>query len=306
MGSGRFSPDDWDKYATAQSYATKPAAQIFSTRGLDPALNPKGVTRESRDSVDNPNSTPLIITLDVSGSMHSVLEVMARKGLPLVMTEVLARKPIYDPHLMAMAVDDVHAGNAVPLQVTQFEADMRIAEQLEKIYLEGGGGGNGFESYALAWLFAARHIVTDSWEKRQKKGYLFTVGDEGPTGAAFTPDHIERVLGYRPEADVQITDLLTEVTRKWEVFHLIVGDSGYANAPGSRVHTDWLNLLGERAIFLSDHTKLAEVVVSTLQIIEGEDHSKVSSSWDGTTSLVVAEATRGLTKREAGGALVNV
>jgi len=301
MGSGRFSPTDWEKYSTSRSYATKSAPEIFA-RHLDPALDPKGVNRESRDSADNPNSTPLIVCLDVSGSMHSVLEVMAKKGLPLVMTEVLDRKPIHDPHLMAMAIDDAEMGDPVPLQVTQFEADMRIAEQLEKIYLEEGGGGNMFESYIFSWYFAARHIVTDSWDKRQKKGYLFTIGDERPTPSLRKQD-IKRVCGDVVEADITAEELLTEVSRRWEVFHLMVSEgSNYRE----NCKTEWTKLLGQRAIPLSDHTKLAEVIVSTLQIIEGEDHKKVADSWDGTTSMVVAEATRGLTKRDAGGAMVSL
>jgi hypothetical protein len=304
MGSGRFSPDDWDKYATSRSYATKPAAEIFATR-LEPSLDPKGVTREARDSDDNPNSTPLIVCLDVSGSMHSVLEVMARKGLPLVMTEVYNRKPIHDPAMCAMAIDDAEVGNEVPLQVTQFESDLRIAEQLEKIYLEGGGGGNSYESYIFSWYFAARHVVSDAWEKRQKKGYLFTIGDERPTPYLRAED-ILRVCGDVVQDKIMVQDLLTEVTRQWEVFHLMVRDTANGQSDEATITKQWTDLLGQRAISLSDHTKVAEVIVSTLQIVEGEDHSKVADSWDGTTSLVVAEATRGLTKRDAGGALVNV
>ncbi|HAO33838.1 MAG TPA: hypothetical protein DCQ84_12920, partial [Candidatus Competibacteraceae bacterium] len=57
---------------------------------------------------------------------------------------------------------------------------IRIARQLRRLWLEKGGGGNACESYTLPWYFAATHTAIDCFEKRGKKGYLFTVGDEEP------------------------------------------------------------------------------------------------------------------------------
>lgn len=64
-----------------------------------------------------------------------------------------------------------------PIQASQFESDIRIAEQLEKVYFEFGGGGNFYESYTAAWYFGARHTKLDCWN-RGKKGIIITIGDE--------------------------------------------------------------------------------------------------------------------------------
>lgn len=293
MGSGRMSPDDWGTYTTSKGYATKSTADIFDKRSLAASLNPKGVKfRESCDSVDNPLSTPIILGLDVTGSMGMIADTIARNGLPVLMKEIYDRKPITDPHVMFMGIGDLDF-DAAPLQVSQFEADIRIAKQLEELFLEHGGGGNDCESYALAWYFAAMHTKIDSFIKRKKKGYLFTFGDELPT-KLIRKSGLEAHLGDIVQTDQDVKDLLTLVSREWNVFHVIVEEGNFASSRQTQVLDAWQKILGQRVIPLADHTKLAEVVVSTLQVNEGADLASVVKSWNGSTALVVEKAVRDL------------
>jgi hypothetical protein len=267
-------------------------------------LDPKGVKlRESRDSKDNPNSNALIMALDVTGSMGMVLDSMARSGLPTLVTNIYDRKPVTDPHIMCMGIGDAEAGDQAPLQITQFEADIRIAQQLEMIYLEKGGGGNHYESYALAWYFAAVHTSIDCFEKRGKKGYLFTMGDEEPTPYLRKQD-IERVTGDIVQTDLQISQLLTMVSKQWEIFHLIVEEGSNGKFP--KTHQGWHEILGQRVLHLSDHTKLAEVIVSAIQVAEGADYKAVADSWDGSTAIVVNKAVKDLAKTVSTGGVVSL
>jgi hypothetical protein len=290
MGSGRWDSSAWAGYASTKSYSSKTVDAIYTSRNLHKDLDPKGVAvRESRDSADNPNSNAIVVALDVTGSMGNVLDVVAKQGLNTLATEIYSRKPVTDPHLMFMGIGDVAAGDKAPLQVSQFEADIRIAQQLENIYYEKCGGGNNSESYVFAWYFAAKHTSIDCFEKRNKKGYLFTIGDEMPTPGLLASE-IERILGYSPETDFTAEQLLTLVLRQWEVFHIIIEEGSYCAGRRDQVVNAWQKLLGQRAIPLSDHTKLAEVIVSTLQVCEGHHIDRVVDSWDGSTSLVVKRA----------------
>ena len=141
MGSGRWSDSDWKSYTKVNNYASKSIDEIFTKRSISDDLNPFGKIRESRDSADNPKSTAIVVGLDVTGSMGVVLDAMARKGLNTLVNEIYNRKPVCDPHVMCLGIGDVECDRA-PIQATQFEADIRIAEQLEKMFLERGGGGN--------------------------------------------------------------------------------------------------------------------------------------------------------------------
>jgi hypothetical protein len=217
---------------------------------------------------------------------------LAREGLGTLFTEMLDRKPISDPHLMFMAIGDATCDQA-PLQVSQFEADIRIVEQLAGIYLEGHGGGNGFESYNLPWYFAAYHTSIDSFEKHGRKGYLFTVGDEEYPDD-LTPEQIMRVCGDEVQGPISNKDLLAAAERMYHVFHIVVEEGNHARRHLDKVLTSWGANLGQRVLRLSDYTKLSEVIVSAIQIVEGADAAVVAKSWSGDTALVVANATRGL------------
>jgi hypothetical protein len=290
MGTARWDPSAWSAYASAA--AATPRDARFKSRGLVRELDPSGVkVRESRDSALNPLSTAIIVCLDVTGSMGRIADAMSKDGLGTLFTEILDRRPVSDPHLMFMGIGDVTCDRA-PLQVSQFEADIRIVEQLNALFLEGGGGGNTNESYTLPWYFAAEHTAIDCHEKRGKKGYLFTVGDEEcpPT---LSGSQIEAVLGINPERDFTAEALLTMAARKYHVFHVIVKEGSYARTRLPEVQASWRGVLGQNVLELDDHTKLAEVVVSAIEVHEGRPASTVAESWkDKGTALVVANAVR--------------
>lgn len=292
MGSGRWDPGTWSTYS--KSTVGKTTDKIYTSRTIDKDLDPKGIAmRESRDSVDNPNSTPIIVGLDVTGSMGMIADTLAREGLGVLFTEILDRKPVTDPHIMFMAIGDANC-DQFPLQVSQFEADARIIEQLTKMYLEHGGGGNMFESYNLPWYFAAQHTSIDSFEKRKKKGYLFTVGDEQAPGP-LTIAQIKEFIGDDITQDLPSKDILRMAQKMYHVFHVIVEEGSHARTYPKQVLDSWTEILGQHVLKLSDHMKLSEVIVSAIQVVEGADKAAVVDSWSGSTSVVVKNALDGLT-----------
>lgn len=276
MGSGMFNASAYHSYT--RTTAGKTTDEVFASRSIHKNLNPKGVKlRESRDSSDNPNSTPIIVALDVTGSMGMIVDVIAREGLGTLFNEILDRKLVSDPHVMFMAVGDAHSDKA-PLQVSQFEADNRIVEQLTQIWIERGGGGNSFESYNLPWYFAAEHTEHDSLIKRAKRGYLFTIGDEqAPRERDLTRDHLKKIIGDDVERDITTGQMLSMAQRKYDVFHIIIEEGDYARDHLGEVVDSWRSLLGQRVITLSDHKRVAQTVVSTIELLEGGDAKSVAS-----------------------------
>ena len=287
MGTERWSPSDWTSYSTTAK--AKPTEAIFTSRAMKKPLDPHGVgIRESRDSILNPNSTAIMVGLDVTGSMGMIADNIAKTGLGVMVEEILKRKPVSDPHMLLAGIGDAYHDNS-PLQVTQFEADITIAKQLEEIWLEKGGGSNSFESYNLLWYFAAMHTSIDCFEKRNKKGYLFTVGDE-EAPHKLLKSQLLKIFGDEVQDDYTTEKLLNMASKMYHVFHIVVEEGNHCRHSLPQVMNSWQALLGQNVLRLSDHTKLAEVVVSAIEVTEGKTVDTVAKSWSGDTSLVVGRA----------------
>ena len=274
MGNSRFDNDAYRSYSSTHNLDTASRDQIFLSRHMPQALDPtKIVLRESCDSVANPNSTPIILGLDVTGSMGFVAQNIATKNLPKLMERIYETQPITDPHVMFMGIGDVTCDNG-PLQVSQFEAgSIELIAQLRELWLEGGGGGNSYESYDLPWYFAAHKTAIDSHNKRGKKGYIFTMGDEHPPTRALTASDVRRVFNNRdlPAPPDSVEKLLELVQEKYRVFHLVIEEGNFARGHLSAVRNSWTELLGPNAIFVRDIRFLPDIICAALAVAEGSD-----------------------------------
>lgn len=183
MGSGTWTRNAFTSYTTTKGYSVSMDGSVtgmssnvqdnFKSRMLVTDLNPKNVIRECVDSTEHPNTKPVILALDVTGSMgRAAMEVA--KQINVVMTKLYEN--VTDVEFLVMGIGDL-AYDCAPIQASQFESDIRIAENLDKIYFENGGGGNDYESYTVAWYMGLKHCKLDCW-KRGKKGLIITMGDE--------------------------------------------------------------------------------------------------------------------------------
>lgn len=291
MGFVRNDAATWAGYATATATRT---VHDYTRTVIKPEFDPtKFGMRESRNSALNPKATPIMLGLDDTGSMRRVVEAM-RKGMGTLLGEIIERKPVSDPHVMAVAVGDFDCDRA-PIQATQFEADSTtIAKQVEELWLEGGGGGNDYEGYLGPLYLAAMRTDTDAI-REGRKGFIFTVGDEQPQ-MVLKASAVKEFFGDTIQRDLKAEELVDLVRRNgWEYYHLMVAEGDYMRYYADKAKAAWTELLGQRAILLTDHTKMAEVITSILEVAGGKDAEVVTKSWSGKTSLVVRDAIAGLT-----------
>ncbi len=258
MGYTSYSADNRSERATTNAYYTAHVDEIFLQNKLQKIhdlMKPQGIImRECFDSETHPATVPIILALDVTGSMSRIPHELVKDGLPHIMGTVIQRG-VKDASLMFVAIGD-HEVDRHPLQVGQFESgDEELDLWLTRTYLEGGGRGNAGESYLLAWYLAAMHTNIDSWNKRKTKGFLFTVGDE-PCLENLPSRVVGELMGTPSQKSYTAGELLFAAQEKYNVFHLHI----LQGSDGHRSLSYWKNLLRQNCIEVSDYREVAKTV----------------------------------------------
>lgn len=273
--------------------------EIFRSGGsVDPLMDPRKVTvREARDSEHHPASVPIVVAFDVTGSMGDIPTRFARDLLGALMRRLVEQAWVTDPQVLFAAVGDAVSDRA-PLQVGQFESGLEMDMWLTRLWLEGGGG-DAPESYLLAHWFAASHTATDAWEKRRKKGYLFTIGDA--EDKPLSPSQIERVFGRSTDRSTDQASVVARAAERWELFHVHVARERAAHAPTVAA---WRSLLGERVLVLDRTEAICELIGVALGLREGrlgDDEARAALVAAGVGEDVARAAVLGVRSANPGG-----
>lgn len=285
MGGSSWSSKLYDDKAAVRSARVSSGGAAFAytddvmagraAKAVNPLMDPKvvagkgspfvgSIMREARDSDTHPESLAIGVFFDVTGSMHGIPVVLEKKlaGLMALLTQ---KGYVAHPQILFGAIGDANSDH-VPLQVGQFESGVEMDDDLDKIYLEGGGGGQNRETYELSHYFFWKHTSIDCWEKRQHKGYFFTMGDEAPYEYV-RKDHVQRLIGTKLQADIPTKDVIAALSERYHVFHIIIEEGSYPHEP--TIEKAWTDLLGERVLKLEDQNNVAELIASTIGLTEG-------------------------------------
>lgn len=307
MGRGYWSADDYaattkkkvdsgttfgyDRYArTTRTY--EPHAN------LDPfkVVNSAGVI-ESRDNPEHPNSIPIVMGLDQTGSMGSVPRVIQTK-LKEVFSLLNLRGYVEDPQISIAAYGDTHADPIrTTVQISAFESDNRIDDNLDNLLLYGGGGGNQGETMTGLWYMMSK-VESDAWEKRMKKGYAFFVADE--VALDLTAEQVKGFCGdAQPSAPLTVKELAANIKETWEVFILLVNNRTAKNQRSEKFYTDLFGI--DHVLVLEDPDVIAETIALTIGVNEGTidlDEGADDLRKTGTNEVAIHSASDAL--RNAG------
>ena len=123
------------------------------------------------------------------------------------------------------------------------------------------------------------------------------MGDESPQ-YRLSKNMIEKAIeGEKVQfEEISAEDLLTDISKEWNVFHLLLEEGYYARRYLDKCRKQWRELYGQHVLYVSDISKISEIITSTIQLVEGEDKDRIIKSWDGTTSLAVQHAFQGIDK----------
>lgn len=248
MGGGSFTHASMSAYSSSlgRSYDSntgRVSGQSYTAVKIDPLLDPrKFKVRECCNSDEHPNTIPVILALDVTGSMGDACQETAA-ALGTIITNLYGKYK--DVEICVMGIGDLAYDDA-PIQMSQFESDVRIAESLDKVYIEFGGGGNKYESYTAAWYMGLYRTKLDCYDKQGRKGIIITMGDE-PLNPYLPFEKLNDAAGCTEQANVETDALYEAASKKFDIFHIAVDSpSNCLSSYRNDVASSFGRILGNR------------------------------------------------------------
>ena len=288
MGGGGWSSSSFTSYATSCGHSVradntvdfkgKSANQVFCHKSLDKSMDPYNVIRECCESNEHPNAFPIIIGIDVTGSMGPAAMKVASK-LNSILVNV--NQEVKDAEFLIMGIGDLNYDDA-PIQAGQFESDIRIAKQLNNIYFEDGGGENTYESYTAAWYFGLNRTRCDAIEKG-KKGIIITIGDE-----ELNPE-LDGILDYIGKVDekedftnAEPNALYDAASKKFNIFHVHIDHDRSSRDRKENNIKSFAKVIGEQNVFSTEldglNTVISDIIIKNASSTNVIDFTSIAKS----------------------------
>ena len=208
--------------------------------------------------IKSTSKTPIVIALDVTGSNINFARIVYDK-MPMLYGQIEQKGYLKDFDICFMAIGDVYSDD-YPLQVAEFSKGIELDSWLEKVVLEGCGGGNNGESYELGAYYLTKYMDMD----KDAKPIIFFLGDE-PTHGAVTPENA-RAVGM--ECDETVTDIWKQLRAKAHdnVFMMLNKYSGSAFDSDTTEH--WTKLLApDHVIKVGEPPAIVDLLLGVISMV---------------------------------------
>jgi hypothetical protein len=261
MGGGYYDDDVSTPKSSGQTYGygskvySAKADKVLGRDAPDPSVLPLKIKNGLACNAKN----PLVLDLDGTGSMGTRAKTIFDR-FAMFWGQLRMKNYLEDPSLAFGVTGDAN-GDRYPIQVSSFEVDSAIKKNWEKMCLEGGGGGQGMESYELHAFYFSRYVSIPN----ATMPLFFFVGDEGFYPKVYAEDIRMFCDPYYNGGDIKSADIFKELTQKFNVF-LIHNECDYKD--DKAIVRSWQGVLGkERVIILEDPEAVADVILGCIALM---------------------------------------
>ena len=243
--------------ATQRKKSAKRAASQ-GTRTYEKKSRPNEKIIDPKKHIKSESKNPLIIAIDVTGSMSSwPFEIFDR--LPLLYNTLSQYRE--DLEISFVAIGDARVDNW-PLQTTTF-ADGFDLEQLSGALYGEGGGGDAPESYGLFAHWVNTHVEIPNAEDLP---FLIVFGDIHMHKKIHKAT-IEKYLGDKAWRDIDSFDAWEKVTQNWNTWFLRRPNG----KRGDKIDRQWARAIGEKKIFhIKDEQRAVDYAMGLIARAWGE------------------------------------
>lgn len=241
----------WDEDTSGwhgrSSYSYKPTGSILrraaatrakahGPRTYEKKSGPNEKIIDPRKHIRSESPNPLIVAVDVTGSMASwPFEIFDR--LPLLYNTLSQYRP--DLEISFAAIGDANY-DQWPLQVTTFASGFDLEQLLGSLYGEGGGG-DAPESYGLFAHWVNTHVQIPH---ATEAPFLIVFGD-APMHPTTPGQQIGHYLGDGQSREVSSIKAWQQLAQSWNVWFL----RRPTGRPGDQVDKQWGQAITEQKIF---------------------------------------------------------
>jgi ribosomal protein S27AE len=220
----------------ARRKAAAERAKAHGPRTYEGASGPNERIIDPKKHVRTESPNPLIVAVDVTGSMANwPFEIFDR--LPLLYNTLSQYRE--DLEVCFAAIGD--AGyDRWPLQVTNFASGYDLEQLLGSLYGEGGGG-DAPESYGLFAHWVNTHVEVPN---ARETPFLILFGD-APMHPTVPPEQIASYLGDRGNGNVDAIEAWKQVCQTWNMWFL----RRPTGRRGDQVDRQWGRAISEQKIF---------------------------------------------------------
>lgn len=213
------------------------------------------------ETLETDSEAPLVIACDITGSMDKWPQTIFSK-LPYLEHE--GKEYLGEGMQIAFcAIGDVFS-DKYPVQVRPFVSGIGLKESLEKLIIEGGGGGSSQESYDMMALYLSEHC---KMPQAIRKPIMIFIGDEGVYSYV---DNSHAKTWARTDLKDKVTpeSVFEKLKEKFSVYIVRKPYQCNSNNPGTaekRIQEQWCALLGaDHVVSLPSADRVVDVIFGIL------------------------------------------
>jgi hypothetical protein len=254
-GGSYYDRDVQDGYDRgAKGYSAQAEEKMGRTQA-DPGLLPRDRRLECSAA------SPVVYAFDVTGSMGTLPRIIFDK-MPMIAGQIVECGYLNDPAVSLAAVGDIISDRA-PIQVGDFSLLRKLDDWLQRIWLEGNGGGQAQESYEYVAYYFARMCDLS----RAETPFFLVTGDEGFRETLYASD-LGRHFGGKHDT-IEATEVFAELKRKFRD-NVILVRRRYGGKEDDQILKQWEKALGaEYVVPLGSDQAIADVTLGVFALRTG-------------------------------------
>lgn len=285
MGGGSYDRDVGSGSSSGSFYdggTSSSSAKAAFSNDMDESLSPHD------RKIISLTKSPVVVSLDVTGSNIEFARIVYDKS-PMLYGQIEQQGYLKDFDICFTATGDAYSDDA-PLQVCDFKKGKSLDDELEKLYLEGNGGGQQKETYEIAAYFFGKKCEMPNAEMP----FFFYIADEAPY-AKINHEVLNDLLGTKLKEDISAKKAFSDLYKKFNgnVFILQNPYNGAQHGTGytAAIKSQWIDCIGkenaEKIIPIKEEKSIVDLMLGTIAMV-----SRTRSLDSYTTDLVARKQSK--------------